>query len=147
MATDYYYPIGFGPSANCKLGIPGCTLDISVFRYLPNVAANATFLAIFALLMVVHIAQGIRCKTWTYMGCIVAGCALELVGYVGRILLHDNPFDFNAFLINLGTHSLMGELETMFGAANVRQCQSLLLLSSFALRYTSSSQDCKYNIY
>jgi hypothetical protein len=36
MATDYFYPIGFGPS------------------------------------------------------------------YVGRILLHHNPFDFNAFLINLG---------------------------------------------
>lgn len=104
MANDYFYPIGFGPSANCKLGIPGCTLDISVFQYLPSVAANATFLAAFALLMVVHIAQGIRYKAWTYMGCVVAGCALELAGYVGRILLHDNPFDFNAFLINLGKH-------------------------------------------
>ncbi|KAJ4404369.1 hypothetical protein N0V91_005890 [Didymella pomorum] len=101
MAINYFYPIGFGPSANCKLGIPGCTLDISVFQYLPNVPANATFLAVFAVLMVAHIAQGIRYKAWTYMGCVAAGCALELVGYVGRILLHDNPFDFNAFLINL----------------------------------------------
>jgi hypothetical protein len=102
MAINYFYPIGFGPSANCKLGIPGCTLDISVFQYLPNVPANATFLAVFAVLMVAHIAQGIRYKAWTYTGCVAAGCALELVGYVGRILLHDNPFDFNAFLINLG---------------------------------------------
>lgn len=36
------------------------------------------------------------------MSCIVAGCALEIAGYVGRIMLHDNPFDFNAFLVNLG---------------------------------------------
>ncbi|KAF3040045.1 hypothetical protein E8E12_001144 [Didymella heteroderae] len=101
MATDYFYPIGFGPMANCRLDIPGCTLDISVFQYLPSIPANATFFAIFALLTAAHIAQGIRYKAWVYLGCMVAGCCLELVGYVGRILLHDNPFDFNAFLINL----------------------------------------------
>ncbi|KAF3035990.1 hypothetical protein E8E11_005794, partial [Didymella keratinophila] len=81
MATVYFYPISSGPSANCKLGIPGCTLDISVFQYLPNIPANATFLVVFAVVMVAHIAQGIQYKAWAYMGCVVAGCGLELVGY------------------------------------------------------------------
>ncbi|KAJ4382551.1 hypothetical protein N0V86_001773 [Didymella sp. IMI 355093] len=101
MANDYFYPITFGPMANCSLDRPQCLLENSVFRYLPNVPANATFLAIFGLMLIAHVAQGIRYKAWTYMACMVAGCSLELVGYIGRIMLHRNPFDFNAFLINL----------------------------------------------
>lgn len=92
--------IPFGPWANCTLDL--CPLEISVFRYLPNIPANATFLAVFGVLLILHVVQGARHKTWAYMGCIVAGCVLEIAGYVGRIMLHDDPFDFNAFLVNLG---------------------------------------------
>lgn len=100
MATNTFEPIAFGPMANCTLDL--CKLEWSVFQYLPNIPANATFLAAFGLLMVVHVMQGIRYKAWTFTSCMVAGCGLELVGYVGRIMLHGNPFDFNAFLVNLG---------------------------------------------
>ncbi|KAF1925374.1 parasitic phase-specific protein PSP-1 [Didymella exigua CBS 183.55] len=99
MATNDFEPIPFGPMANCTLDL--CKLEWSVFRYLPNVPANATFLAAFGLLMMTHVAQGFRYKAWVYMASMVAGCGLELAGYVGRIMLHHNPFDFNAFLVNL----------------------------------------------
>lgn len=30
---------------------------------------------------------------------MLPGLILEVLGYVGRIMLHDNPFDFNNFLL------------------------------------------------
>ena len=100
MGTNEYNLIPFGPRANCTLDL--CPLEWSVFRYLPSISANATFMAIFCLLLIAHLAQGVHYKAWAYMGCVAVGCGLELAGYAGRIMLHDNPFDFNEFLINLG---------------------------------------------
>ncbi|KAH7138385.1 parasitic phase-specific protein PSP-1 [Dendryphion nanum] len=91
--------VPFGPLSNCTLEY--CPLEWSIFRYQPSIPGNALFVAIFALLLAAHAFQGIRYKTWGYMGCMVAGCILEIIGYIGRILLHDNPFDFNAFLIQI----------------------------------------------
>lgn len=35
------------------------------------------------------------------MGCVVAGCVLQMVGYGGRIMLYGNPFGFDAFLMQI----------------------------------------------
>ncbi|KAJ8113031.1 hypothetical protein OPT61_g4746 [Boeremia exigua] len=99
MATEEVVLIPFGPLANCTVEL--CPLEWSVFRYLPNIPANAIFLGAFGLLLILHLFQGVRYKSWTFMSCMLAGCSLEIAGYVGRIMLHGNPFDFNAFLVNL----------------------------------------------
>ncbi|KAH6638426.1 parasitic phase-specific protein PSP-1 [Boeremia exigua] len=99
MATEDVMLISFGPLSNCTLEL--CDLEWSAFGYLPNIPANATFLAVFGLLLVLHLVQGVRYKEWAFMSCVIAGCCLEIAGYVGRIMLHANPFDFNAFLVNL----------------------------------------------
>lgn len=133
MASDDMVLIAFGPMANCTLDL--CDLEWSVFRYLPSKAANATFLAAFGLLLSIQVFQGVHYKTWTYMACMAAGCGLELAGYAGRIMLHKNPFDFNAFLINLGKPSVEYKGRPGSHKANNKQYQSLLLLSSSALRF------------
>lgn len=123
--------IPFGPWANCTLDL--CPLEISVFRYLPSLPANATFLAVFSLLLILHLVQGIRYKAWAYMGCIIAGCALEVAGYVGRIMLYGNPFDFNAFLVNLGKildsstaqRTLLRDCSTHHYRSNLLLCSDL----------------------
>jgi hypothetical protein len=91
--------IAFGPQANCTLDL--CPLEWSIFQYQPSIGANAAFIAIFGLLLFLHLAQGVWYKAWGYMGCMLAGCILQIIGYAGRIMLHDNPFDFNAFLIQI----------------------------------------------
>jgi hypothetical protein len=96
------YPNGlvpFGPRSNCTLDL--CPVEWSVFQYRPSIAANATFVAIFGLLLAVGIFQGIRYRTWGNMACIAAGNILQIIGYIGRILLHKNPFGFNEFLIQI----------------------------------------------
>ncbi|KAF2624450.1 parasitic phase-specific protein PSP-1 [Macroventuria anomochaeta] len=99
MAAQDVTLIAFGPSANCTLDL--CPLEWSVFQYLPSIPANAIFISVFSLLLAVHLIQGVWYKAWTYMACMAIGCGLELVGYAGRVMLHENPFDFNAFLLNL----------------------------------------------
>ncbi|KAK7188444.1 hypothetical protein DPSP01_004638 [Paraphaeosphaeria sporulosa] len=91
--------IPFGPLANCTLAL--CPVEWSVFTYQPSIAANSALLAIFGVLLLVHAAQGIKYRAWGYMGCMVAGCVLQIIGYGGRIMLHGNPFDFNAFLMQI----------------------------------------------
>ncbi|KAJ2906779.1 putative parasitic phase-specific protein psp-1 protein [Zalerion maritima] len=89
----------FGPSANCTLDI--CPIEYSVYEYQPTLSANYAFIAIFGVALLVHAYLGFRWKSWWYMGCMVVGCAVEMAGYGGRIMLHDNPFNFGAFLTQI----------------------------------------------
>ncbi|KAJ6118911.1 hypothetical protein N7471_013531, partial [Penicillium samsonianum] len=66
-------------------------------------------------------------RSWSYMLPIVAGLILEVIGYLGRILLHDNPFSFDAFLMYLicltiapafftaGIYLCLGRIITVYG--------------------------------
>ncbi|KAJ0351211.1 hypothetical protein COL154_012985 [Colletotrichum chrysophilum] len=89
----------FGPKANCTLEL--CPLEASLLKYQPSIPANSTFIALFALAMVVHSVIGFRAKTWGFTASVIGGCLVEIVGYVGRLILHDNPFSFGGFLIQI----------------------------------------------
>lgn len=91
--------IPFGPDANCTLDL--CPLEASILRYQPLIAANLTCLIIFGLSLVVHTFQGFWKHTWGFTTSSIAGCILEIVGYVGRLMIHDNPFEFTGFLIQI----------------------------------------------
>ncbi|MCJ1471905.1 hypothetical protein MMC13_000546 [Lambiella insularis] len=91
--------LGFGKTANCTLAV--CDVKYSVFQYDASLAANAIFLALFAISGLIHLYQGIRAKQWFYMSAAVLGCITEIIGYAGRIELHGNPFNFDDFLIQV----------------------------------------------
>ncbi|KAG5809406.1 hypothetical protein H9Q74_001687 [Fusarium xylarioides] len=91
--------ISFGSDANCTLEL--CPLESSILRYQPNLPANAIFIGVFGLSMALHIFQGIKMKTWGFMASMMAGCILEIIGYIGRLVIHDNPFDFIGFLLQI----------------------------------------------
>lgn len=98
--TDY---ISYGPNANCTLAV--CPLDASVLGYLPAPAASGIFIALFALSMIIHAVQGIiwRQTLTSFAIPIIIGCIDEIIGYIGRVMLHSNPFDFTGFIIQIGT--------------------------------------------
>ncbi|UNI17581.1 hypothetical protein JDV02_003913 [Purpureocillium takamizusanense] len=91
--------IAFGPDANCTLAL--CPVEWSVYQYRPSLPANIVFLALFALAAAVHIFLGVRWRSWGFMAGIILGCLTEIIGYVGRILLYNNPFDFGGFLMQI----------------------------------------------
>lgn len=97
--------VAFGPDANCTLEI--CPLEASILQYQPSLPANGAFIGIFAVAMIAHTFQGIYTNRWGFMLSIISGCALEIIGYVGRIIIHNNPFDFSGFLMQIGTFGIL----------------------------------------
>ncbi|KAF7555678.1 hypothetical protein G7Z17_g1948 [Cylindrodendrum hubeiense] len=75
-----------------------CPLSEAIITYQPNIAGNAFFGALFGIMLLVQLGLGIRHKTWSYLVAMVFGLILEVVGYAGRIQLHDDPFNFNFFI-------------------------------------------------
>ena len=73
--------------------------DYGQIRYIPSLAGNAFYVALFALFLIVQLFLGVRYRTWGFLVGMFGGLALEIVGYLGRILLHFNVFDFNNFII------------------------------------------------
>ncbi|VUC31846.1 unnamed protein product, partial [Clonostachys rosea] len=85
--------------ANCT--VETCPLSCAQVEYLPTVAGNATYATAFGLLLIVQLGLGIKYKIWGFMVGMTSGLVIEIVGYVGRIMLHNNPFDFNNFIMYL----------------------------------------------
>lgn len=85
------------PDELCTLAT--CTLEQAHFRYIPTLAGNALLLGIFAFLIVPQVALGVKYKTWGFMGAMLGGLILEIIGYVARIQMHNNPFAQDPFLM------------------------------------------------
>jgi hypothetical protein len=84
-------------TVNCTVGT--CPLSCAQVEYLPTLAGNVVYAAAFGLLLIVQLGLGIKYKTWGFTVGIICGLLLEVVGYAGRIMLHDNPFNFNNFIM------------------------------------------------
>ncbi|KIW83722.1 hypothetical protein Z517_02968 [Fonsecaea pedrosoi CBS 271.37] len=85
---------------NCTIAT--CSIkEYGQIDYIPTLAGNAIYTGIFGLLFALQLFFGIRYRTWGFMVGMVCGILLEVVGYVGRLMLHDNIFDKNSFIIYL----------------------------------------------
>lgn len=75
----------------CNLTL--CDLTLASIDYIPNLAGNALYTALFAVFILVNLFWGIRYRVWGYMVAMCLGLLGEVIGYIARILLHNNPFD------------------------------------------------------
>lgn len=106
MANANHNPhnlISYGPNENCTL-TPGpqyCPANVGVYEYRPSLAANGIFITLFGVALIVHLVLGIRYKTWAFLFAIFWGCASEMIGYGGRVLMWGNPFSFTGFLVQI----------------------------------------------
>jgi hypothetical protein len=76
-----------------------CPIQQAFVEYIPSLGGNATYLAIFALIFATQLYLGILYRTWGFLTGMAIGTLLEIAGYVGRVLLHSDPFNFNYFLM------------------------------------------------
>jgi RTA1 like protein len=74
-----------------------CSVEDTIYGYYPNLAANAFFAAFFGSFMITNLFFGIRYRSWTFLIAMAGGCMTESVGYVGRVLLNDDPFNMAGF--------------------------------------------------
>lgn len=76
-----------------------CSLLQAHYQYLPSLAGNALYAGIFGILLLIQIFLGFRYRTWGFLVGMFGGLVLEVIGYVGRIQMHSNPFIKNPFLM------------------------------------------------
>lgn len=81
-----------------------CTIEQTVFQYQPSLPANVFFIAIFGVSLLVHLYQGFRWRQWTFASLFALGCASEMIGYGGRIIMHNNPWSFTGFMLQISEY-------------------------------------------
>lgn len=96
--------VTFGGDSPCTLDT--CPAEWSIYGYRPSLPANVVFLALFGVIGLGHTYLGIRWKSWGFMTGMLLGCISEIIGYIGRLMLWNNPFSFNAFIIQIGKYLL-----------------------------------------
>lgn len=79
---------------NCTEVTPECPVSATIYGYQPNLPVDATICAIFAILAILQLGSicCLRVRTWSYIITLLAGTALEIVGYIGRLIMYNNPW-------------------------------------------------------
>ncbi|KAI5303709.1 hypothetical protein KEM56_007277 [Ascosphaera pollenicola] len=82
-----------------------CPVEATIYTYAPALGANATFVALFGFSMIVQAAEGIYFHKvsglWSYSLPIVLGCITEIIGYAGRLVMWNDPFDADGFYMQI----------------------------------------------
>jgi membrane protein implicated in regulation of membrane protease activity len=81
----------------CQKVSPECPVELTTYGYYPDLGVNAFFLAWFALLFFASVGIGFWSKTWTYTLALGGGTLLEALGYLGRVMMNNNPWMKAAF--------------------------------------------------
>ncbi|KAK8155680.1 sphingoid long-chain base transporter RSB1 [Phyllosticta citribraziliensis] len=76
---------------------PECPVEGSIYGYAPSLHMNAFAGLVFAICMVGQLGMGMYKKTWSYLLAVGGGCALELLGSLGLIAMHFNPYSHTGF--------------------------------------------------
>lgn len=109
------------PFRSCTEVSDLCPVERTVLGYYPNFGANIFFAIGFGLLVILSGGLGFWKRTWTFTAAVTGGTLLETVGklcasrsiarrykaytlatgYVGRVLLNNNPWDSGAFQLQI----------------------------------------------
>lgn len=71
----------------------------AIYHHEPSVAGNAALLALFALLIPSNFILGIKYQSSAFATTVITGLALEVMGYIGRLLLVQYHQDKNALTV------------------------------------------------
>lgn len=85
--------------ANCTVAV--CPVELSVYGYRPSLPFSSVLIALYGLVIGVQFVLGWRYRSWGYLSAVVLGCVDEIIGYIGRILLYNNPWDSAGFIIQI----------------------------------------------
>ncbi|KAJ5710565.1 hypothetical protein N7488_004721 [Penicillium malachiteum] len=84
-------------SSDCTAVTPDCPVEGTIYDYAPNAAASYAFCIIFGICSIVQILQMLKWRTWSFGIAMFLGASSEVIGYIGRILLHNNAYSSAGF--------------------------------------------------
>lgn len=100
VATDGQIYYTAGELANCT--IAACPIEASVYGYRPWLTASCVLIALYFVCLLIQLFYGLRYKTWGFAAAMVTGCICEILGYVGRIMMWQNPWHKPGFTMQIG---------------------------------------------
>ena len=108
---------------------PECPVEQTIYGYAPGLGVNAFFCAYFGVFTLVNLFLTIRYKSWFYGTLVLLGAAGETVGYVGRLIMHGNPWDSVGFQMQICT-LIFSPVSTKYRLqCNMRKYLSFIKLS------------------
>lgn len=90
-----------GDFRQCLEVSPECPVDATLYGYTPVLGANVFFCALFGACFITTVITGIITKTWTYTLALGLGTFLEMAGYIGRVIMNDNPWSQPGFKLQI----------------------------------------------
>ncbi|KAF4995582.1 hypothetical protein FGRMN_5035 [Fusarium graminum] len=78
-----------------------CPASDGFYSYSPSVGGNVVLLVVFALLALVALYFGARSRTYLFSLALTIGLFFEVLGFVGRVLLHSKPDSQGHFFLSL----------------------------------------------
>lgn len=79
-------------SNQCTSVSQQCPVSATLYGYYPNLGVNSFFVALFGALLISQFTIGAWKRTWTFMIAVSIGCFGEMMGYIGRLIMHANPW-------------------------------------------------------
>ncbi|KAJ5231912.1 uncharacterized protein N7469_006500 [Penicillium citrinum] len=78
-----------------------CPVEATTYGYYPNFGGNVFFTVFFGVLGICQLGLGVYFRTWTFMIALGIGALMEMAGYIGRVLMNDNPWSAPAFKLQI----------------------------------------------
>lgn len=78
-----------------------CDASQSIYGYEPNLAATIIFLIVFAVSGCMHLLQGLKTRTYFFSIAMAIGCTASVIGYIAKLLLHNDPFSDLGFKMSV----------------------------------------------
>ncbi|EGE84560.1 parasitic phase-specific protein PSP-1, variant [Blastomyces dermatitidis ATCC 18188] len=110
-----------------------CDIENSYYGYRPTRSANIAFAVIFGVSFLAYVVQAFTSRRFLgFSIAMVLGTLCELIGYIGRILMYDNPWAQNPFMVQIccltigpaflaaGIYFCLSRIVTTFGRENSR---------------------------
>ena len=106
---------------------PDCPADGSSLGYPPNLVVSIIFMGVFGTSLVCHLVQGWRAKTWTFMIAMCLGSNAEVIGYLGRVFMHSNPYRLSTLVLIFLFTQRMLKLSQISSSNHLPHSRSCLL--------------------
>lgn len=87
--------------SGCTHVSPACPVEASTYGYYPNLGGNIFFTVFYGVCGVFQLGLGLYFQSWTFGVALVIGAFLETAGYIGRVLMNDNPWSPPAFKLQI----------------------------------------------
>ncbi|KAH7308743.1 RTA1 like protein-domain-containing protein [Rhexocercosporidium sp. MPI-PUGE-AT-0058] len=78
-----------------------CPIEDTIYGYYPSLAGNVVMVIIFAICALSQVFLGIKYRLRAYPIVVCLGCLGECIGYIGRVVMHSNPWDHSGFIIQI----------------------------------------------